>query len=52
VKGCGEAGMVGAFPAITSATLDALTPLGIGEIEGPATAYRVWRAISSSATRS
>ena len=51
VKGCGEAGMVGAFPAITSAILDAMTPLGIGESEGPATAYRVWRATSSSAKR-
>jgi CO/xanthine dehydrogenase Mo-binding subunit len=46
VKGCGEAGMVGAFPAITNAILDALAPLGISEIDGPATPYSVWRAIS------
>src|ERR1700716_1086357 len=45
VKGCGEAGMVGAFPAVTSAILDALAPLGIDQIDGPATAYRIWRAI-------
>jgi carbon-monoxide dehydrogenase large subunit len=43
VKGCGEAGMVGAFPAITSAILDALAPLGVDQIDGPATSYRVWR---------
>jgi aerobic carbon-monoxide dehydrogenase large subunit len=43
VKGCGEAGMVGAFPAITNAILDALAPFGIDEIDGPATGYRVWR---------
>src|SRR5438067_6380640 len=47
-KGCGEAGMVGAFPAITSAILDALAPLGVTEIDGPATAYRIWRAIRAS----
>ena len=51
VKGCGEAGMVGAFPAVTSAILDALSPLGITEIDGPATPYRIWRAIKSARTR-
>ena len=48
VKGCGEAGMVGAFPAITSAILDALGPLGVKQIDGPATAYRVWRAMRAA----
>jgi carbon-monoxide dehydrogenase large subunit len=48
VKGCGEAGMVGAFPAIASAILDALAPLGVGKIDGPATGYRVWRAIGAA----
>ena len=51
VKGCGEAGMVGAFPAIASAILDALAPLGITEIDGPATAYRVWRVIAAARRR-
>jgi carbon-monoxide dehydrogenase large subunit len=45
VKGCGEAGMVGDFPAISSAILDALASLGVTEIDGPATAYRVWCAM-------
>jgi carbon-monoxide dehydrogenase large subunit len=48
VKGCGEAGMVGAFPAVTSAILDALAPLGVDEIDGPGTAYRIWRAIRTA----
>jgi aerobic carbon-monoxide dehydrogenase large subunit len=48
VKGCGEAGMVGAFPAIASAILDALAPFGVGGIDGPANAYRVWRALGAA----
>jgi aerobic carbon-monoxide dehydrogenase large subunit len=45
VKGCGEAGAVGAFPAVAGAILDALAPFGIGELAGPATSERVWQAI-------
>ena len=52
VKGCGEAGMVGAFPAIASAILDALAPLGVGGIDGPANAYRVWRALGAARAKS
>src|SRR5437764_1698383 len=52
VKGCGEAGMVGAFPAVTSAILDALMPLGVPQIDGPATAYRVWRALGAARAKS
>jgi carbon-monoxide dehydrogenase large subunit len=52
VKGCGEAGMVGAFPAIASAILDALAPLGVGGIDGPASAYRVWRALGAARAKS
>jgi len=52
VKGCGEAGMVGAFPAIASAILDALAPLGVGRIDGPANAYRVWRALGAARAKS
>jgi carbon-monoxide dehydrogenase large subunit len=48
VKGCGEAGMVGAFPAITSAILDALAPFGVTDLDGPATPYRIWRAIRAA----
>mgnify|MGYP000226892933 CR=1 FL=1 len=45
VKGAGEAGGVGALPAVANAIVDALTPFGVSHIEMPATPERVWRAI-------
>jgi carbon-monoxide dehydrogenase large subunit len=45
VKGAGEAGCVAAPPAVINAILDALDPLGVTDIEMPATAERIWRAI-------
>jgi CO/xanthine dehydrogenase Mo-binding subunit len=48
VKGCGEAGAVGAFPAVTNAVLDALAPLGVTDLVGPATPERIWRAIRAA----
>jgi len=47
-KGAGEAGTVGALAAVMSAVLDALAPLGITEMEMPATSERVWRAIQET----
>jgi aerobic carbon-monoxide dehydrogenase large subunit len=44
-KGCGEAGTIGAPPAIMNAVADALAPLGLADIDMPATSERVWRAI-------
>jgi carbon-monoxide dehydrogenase large subunit len=44
-KGVGELGTVGATPTVINALLDALRPLGVKDIEMPATAERVWRAI-------
>jgi aerobic carbon-monoxide dehydrogenase large subunit len=44
-KGAGEAGTVGALPAVMSAALDALAPLGVMHIEMPLTPERVWRAM-------
>ena len=49
VKGAGEAGNVGALPAIGSAIADALAPLGIREVPMPATAEKLWRLISDAA---
>ena len=49
VKGCGEAGAVGAFPAVTSAILDALAPFGVTDVAGPVTPERIWRAMKGSA---
>jgi len=48
VKGAGEAGTVGALPAVMNAIMDALAPLGVRELDMPATADRVWRAIRRS----
>ncbi|MBX9700265.1 MAG: xanthine dehydrogenase family protein molybdopterin-binding subunit [Acetobacteraceae bacterium] len=45
VKGAGEAGTVGALPAVLGAVVDALRPLGVRHLEMPATPERVWRAI-------
>jgi len=44
-KGCGESGAIGAPAAVVSALLDALAPLGVTDLEMPATPYRIWRAI-------
>jgi aerobic carbon-monoxide dehydrogenase large subunit len=48
VKGCGEAGAVGMFPAIGNAILDALAPLGITGFDGPATPLRIWQSMERS----
>jgi len=45
VKGAGEAGCVGALPAIANALVDALSEFGIRHIEMPATPERIWRAM-------
>jgi carbon-monoxide dehydrogenase large subunit len=45
VKGVGEAGATGAPPAVISAILDALRPLGVDHIDMPATPSRIWQAI-------
>jgi carbon-monoxide dehydrogenase large subunit len=45
VKGCGEAGAVGAFPAVANAILDALAPFGATSLDGPATPLRIWQAM-------
>jgi carbon-monoxide dehydrogenase large subunit len=47
VKGCGEAGAIGAPAAVMNAVTDALAPLGVGAIDMPATPERIWRAIAA-----
>ena len=44
-KGVGEAGTVGALPALLNAVNDALAPLGVRHLDMPVTPDRVWRAI-------
>ena len=45
VKGCGEAGAIGAPAAISNAIVDALKPMGVRHVEMPATPEKLWRAI-------
>src|SRR5271156_4073917 len=45
VKGCGEAGAIGAPAAITNALVDALKPLGVRHFDMPATPEKLWRVI-------
>jgi carbon-monoxide dehydrogenase large subunit len=45
VKGCGEAGAIGAPAAIANAIVDALKGLGIRHVEMPATPEKLWRLI-------
>jgi aerobic carbon-monoxide dehydrogenase large subunit len=46
VKGCGEAGAIGAPAAVINAIVDALWERGVRDIQMPATPERVWRAIN------
>ena len=48
-KGAGEAGTVGAIPAVMNAVIDALSPLGIRSLDMPATCERVWAAMQQAA---
>ncbi|MGQ0670868.1 MAG: xanthine dehydrogenase family protein molybdopterin-binding subunit, partial [Actinomycetota bacterium] len=48
VKGVGETGTIASPPAVINAVIDALSHLGITDIERPATSERVWRAIQQA----
>jgi carbon-monoxide dehydrogenase large subunit len=48
VKGVGEAGTIGAIPAVMNAVNDALAAIGASSVDLPATAEKVWRAIRSA----
>jgi carbon-monoxide dehydrogenase large subunit len=47
-KGCGESGAIGAPAAVVSALLDALSPLGVTDLEMPATPLRVWQLLNAT----
>src|ERR1017187_1018136 len=49
-KGIGEAGTIGATPAVQSAVIDAVSHLGVRHIDMPTTPVRVWTAISEART--
>jgi len=46
IKGVGEAGTIGATPAIANAVMDALSPLGIRHLDLPLTPEKIWQAIA------
>jgi carbon-monoxide dehydrogenase large subunit len=50
-KGIGQAGAIGATPAVQNAVVDALAPLGIRHLDLPLTPERVWRAIRDAGWR-
>jgi aerobic carbon-monoxide dehydrogenase large subunit len=47
-KGCGEAGAIGSPPALINAVLDALSSLGVKDLDMPASSHRVWQAIQKA----
>lgn len=48
MKGCGEAGTVGALAAVANAVADAVAPLGINDLQMPFTPERVWRRLQEA----
>jgi len=48
VKGIGEAGTIGAPPAVINSIVDALSPYGITHIDMPASPWKVWQAIQDT----
>ena len=50
VKGIGEAGTIGATPAVHNAVIDAVSHLGVRHIDMPMTPERVWTAIQKAST--
>ncbi len=49
MKGCGEAGTVGALAAVTNAVQDALWDRGIRRVDMPFTPQRVWQMLQDAA---
>ncbi len=48
VKGIGEAGTIASPPAVINAVIDALSGLGVTDVQRPATPQNVWRAIEEA----
>jgi carbon-monoxide dehydrogenase large subunit len=48
VKGIGEAGTIGAAPAVMNAVIDALSSLGVTDMPMPASPHNVWKAIQGA----
>ncbi len=48
VKGAGEAGTIASTPAVANAVIDALSHLGVKDIDMPMTPERIWRALQAA----
>ena len=48
MKGCGEAGTVGALGAISNAVRDALAPRGVTRVDMPFTPLRIWQWLEAA----
>ncbi|MBA3288715.1 MAG: xanthine dehydrogenase family protein molybdopterin-binding subunit [Acidimicrobiia bacterium] len=48
VKGVGEAGTIGAAPAVINAIVDALSGLGVRDVPMPASPFTVWKVINEA----
>jgi aerobic carbon-monoxide dehydrogenase large subunit len=48
IKGCGEAGTVGSLPSVVNAVVDALSHLGINNVEMPCTPEKVWQLMNDA----
>jgi carbon-monoxide dehydrogenase large subunit len=48
MKGCGEAGTVGALAAVSNAVQDALWGLGVRQADMPFTPMRVWEMMENA----
>jgi carbon-monoxide dehydrogenase large subunit len=51
VKGIGEAGTIGAAPAVINAIVDALSGLGVTDMPMPASPQTVWNAIQAASNQ-
>lgn len=48
VKGVGEAGTIGASPAVVNSVVDALSPLGITHLDMPLTPEKIWNIVRTA----
>ena len=48
VKGVGEAGTIGASPAMVNSVVDALSPLGVRHLDMPMTPEKIWNAMQKA----
>lgn len=52
VKGVGEAGTIGATPALVNAVVDALAPFGVRHVDLPIKREKIWRLIHDASSKS